>query len=296
MPDTPKQSYSEREGRGPKAGPVPFERIRRMVVSVFDGLREAGYFQEGFGIECVDGDKAGIVGSDVADYFFRRTHRDGIWPYWPRPWLGDYYENAPSDGWDADTLFDVIEVIYEHVSAPIEDRRARYHDFANCGWHYGTFTKAEGQARFRSEINDVLRLADPPLVIGADGLISELAPDEFRPMMAAPLPATAAADDVGRVEAAKRAFLARGATNDDRRHAVRDLADVLEHLRPQVKQAMLSKDENELFNLANGFGIRHHNRSQRGDYDQVVWLRWAFYVYLATIHAVTRVIDGQTSP
>src|SRR4029077_20624394 len=83
----------------------------------------------------------------------------------------------------------------------------------------------------------------------------------------------------------------RGASLDDRRHAVRDLADVLEALRADVHDVMLSKDERELFHLANGFAIRHQNRKQRGDYDRPTWLRWAFYVYLATIHAVLRVRD-----
>ena len=57
----------------------------------------------------------------------------------------------------------------------------------------------------------------------------------------------------------------------------------------------LPKDEQELFRLANGFAIRHNNREQLSHYDDVVWLRWAFYVYLATIHAVVRLQDRQIS-
>jgi hypothetical protein len=56
---------------------------------------------------------------------------------------------------------------------------------------------------------------------------------------------------------------------------------------------MLTADEKALFHVANGFSIRHNNRDQRGDYDRVTWLRWAFYVYLATIHAVLRVRGAQ---
>ncbi len=52
---------------------------------------------------------------------------------------------------------------------------------------------------------------------------------------------------------------------------------------------MLPRDEQELFRLANGFAIRHNNRGRMRLYDDAVWLRWAFYVYLATIHAVRRV-------
>jgi len=32
------------------------------------------------------------------------------------------------------------------------------------------------------------------------------------------------------------------------------------------------KDERELFNLANGFAIRHNTRDQRKDYDDAIWL------------------------
>jgi hypothetical protein len=78
---------------------------------------------------------------------------------------------------------------------------------------------------------------------------------------------------------------------DERRDAVRDLADVLEFLRPQAKAVLASKDEADLFNLANNFGIRHHNAGQKTDYDPAIWLSWAFYYYLATIHAVTRLIE-----
>jgi hypothetical protein len=41
-----------------------------------------------------------------------------------------------------------------------------------------------------------------------------------------------------------------------------------------VKEAMLTADEKALFNVANGFAIRHNNRDQRGDYDRVTWLPW----------------------
>jgi hypothetical protein len=35
-------------------------------------------------------------------------------------------------------------------------------------------------------------------------------------------------------------------------------------------------------------------RDQISGYDREVWLRWMFYVYLATIHAVLQVGDRET--
>lgn len=264
-----------------------------MVLSVLDGLRALGYFQEDFGIECVDGDSAGKLGPDPAAFFLRKIGRDGIWPYWDQS--NEHEDIPPASGdWDQDILFDVIEVLYDHIGTPAEDKSAYYHDFAGCGWHYKTFNRPAGRATYREQMNEVLRLVDPPYEIDEAGLIVHRAPEEFQPMIDAPLPASADPTDVvGRVESAKKAFRVRGATTDDRRHAVRDLADVLELLRPQVKTVMLSKDEAAIFELANGFAIRHHRRDQRKDYEQDTWLRWGFYVYLATIHAVTRMIDRQ---
>ena len=43
---------------------------------------------------------------------------------------------------------------------------------------------------------------------------------------------------------------------------MRNLFDVLERLRPQVKDYMLQSDERDLFNFANNFAIRHFNDRQ----------------------------------
>jgi hypothetical protein len=165
-----------------------------------------------------------------------------------------------------------------------------YHGYSDCGWHYNTFDRNSGQREYREQINAVLRLCDPPYELDDLGQVVESAPEEFHQLLSAAGPEGTPHDLVtSRIDAAVKRFRARGATVDDRRHAVRDLADVLEALRPDIKENMLSADESALFNIANNFSIRHNNRRQRGDYDRVVWLRWTFYVYLATIHAVLRV-------
>jgi hypothetical protein len=79
---------------------------------------------------------------------------------------------------------------------------------------------------------------------------------------------------------------------DERRDAVRDLADVLEFIKPQLKQVLAKSNEAELFNIANDFGIRHHRPDQKTDYDKPIFYRWLYYYYyLATIHAGVRLIQ-----
>jgi len=195
------------------------------------------------------------------------------------------------ESWDEDTVFDVVEVLHDLVSKPTN---GRCHDYADCGWHYSDFNRSAAQEEFREQMNAVLRLNDPPYEIDGFGQIVESAPQEFRTLLNAPVPPGTEHDLVtSKIDAAVARFRTRGATVDDRHHAVRDLADVLEALRSDIKRHMLSSDEGALFDLANNFAIRHNNRRQRGDYDRVTWLRWTFYVYLATIHAVLRVRNAQ---
>ncbi len=101
-----------------------------------------------------------------------------------------------------------------------------------------------------------------------------------------------------RVAAAKLKFRRRSVS--DRRDAVKELVDVLEFIRDDAKAVLTSKDHSDLFNLANNFGIRHHTKDQKTDYDLNIWLSWMFYHYLATIHACVRLIEkakkAQPSP
>lgn len=292
----PRQYFSERQGRGPKAAPLPIESIRKLVVSAFDSFQERGYMQEAFGIQCVDGDSEGSLGWNPDGHFTRATLRENIWPYRQERVIQEF--DGPRrivnwEAWDADTLFDVIEVMHDLISKPLD---GTYHAFSECGWHYETFNQLEGQVEFREEMNQILQLNDPPYKLDDQGQIVELGEPEFDQLLDAPVPAGTDEDLItSKVTAAVSGFRSRGATVDDRRHAVRDLADVLEAIRSDVRESMLTADEKALFNLANSFAIRHNNRDQRGDYEQVTWLRWAFYVYLATIHAVLRVRDRDIS-
>jgi hypothetical protein len=71
---------------------------------------------------------------------------------------------------------------------------------------------------------------------------------------------------------------------------VRELFDVLEKLRPEVKAEMLRGDEADLFNIANNFTIRQVNEKQKGNYDSALWHSWMFYMNLSTIHVITRLM------
>jgi hypothetical protein len=273
---------------------LEFPTVAEQLAAAIARFRACGYLEQAFGGYCVDaGEVEGSLGSDPNVYFLQATGRRDIWPYdatiaAPGAVFPEDQPSVPRWSlWDEDTWFDVLEALHDLVSKPTD---GWYHDFSGCGWHYSEFEAPAGQSEFRDEISYVLRMGEPAYEMNGEGEIVAATPEEFRDLVEASFPEGTEHDEVeAKVAVAIRSFRARGATKADRQHAVRDLADVLEHLRADMKTVMLSADENDLFNIANNFGIRHNNRVQRRDYDDATWLRWMFYVYLATIHAVLRI-------
>jgi hypothetical protein len=193
-----------------------------------------------------------------------------------------------------DDVFDVIEFLYDVVSKPI---KGFYHSFNSCGWHYSGFDREAGRQEFRQQMNEVLRdysdgfmLSDSGeiLVLGEPGLQNLLddVPVEYDPH-----------NVDSRISSAVLKYRYHRASLEDKREAVRALADILEFLRPRVKDVLIKSDESDLFHIANNFGIRHHNDVQKTDYDEDIFLDWLFYYYLAAAHACTRLIvrEGATT-
>lgn len=273
-----KPYFSVRTGKHPTGGRLDLPGLKRLVLAAYQQLESDGYFQESFGFECVDaGQVTGSVGEDVEAFFFRKLRKQGLWPI-----------DAAIQTYSEDDLFDVIELLHDCVSKGVN---GNYHSWNNCGWHYDDFDRQAGQNDLRVALNEVLSEYGPGYRITVDGEIIELPPIGLGDLDEAAEPPGDPEAVGARMKAARDKFRRRGSSMDERRDAVRDLADVLEYLRPQAKAVLASKDEADLFNLANNFGIRHHNATQKTDYDPAIWLSWAFYYYLATIHAVTRLIE-----
>lgn len=273
--------WSERQGRGPVGVPLDFAKLKALVLPALEEQWAQDRFVEAFGYHCVDHDWVqGTLGRSPERWFLVNLGREDIWP------LHEY-----GSGYDADTLFDVLEALHDLVAKPLA---GWHHDYGGCGMHWQTFDRSAGQEELRGQLNPLLERYETPLELNSRGEIVAKLPSEMLGLLAAPIPASADADLVTRrVESAVGLYRSRNSTRVDRRHAVRELADVLEALRESIKAEMLPKDERELFHLANGFAIRHNNRDQRRDYDDAIWLSWAFYVYLATIHAVLRLKERE---
>jgi len=269
--------YSIRTGKNDNQKGLPLKLIADVFMRTYNLLCDEGYFDENFGSYCVDmGDISGKV-ADIDLEILLKIRKQNLWPLQDK--IATYSE---------EDFFDIIEFLHLNISKPIDGSMHNYND---CGMHWETFSKKEGQALFRKKVNEVLGLYEKPFELSERGEILHKPEKGFEPIFKADIPSKDK-NITSRINSAITQYRRHAATLDDRRQSVRDLADVLEYLRPKVSNLLTKKDEKDLFNLANNFGIRHHNDKQKNDYDLALWLSWMFYYYLATIHVLLRKLSN----
>ena len=272
--------YSQRAGTNPNLNGLPIEDTVELFSRVYLQLEIDGYFDEAFGFWCVDADYIEGNVKDIKLEILLTIRKKNLWP------ISEY-----ASSYNEDDFLDVIEFLYQYVSKPID---GTMHSYNECGMHWETFNKKDGQNLFREKINTVLEHYKNKFELSQNGEVLHKPEEGFEQIFNADVPSKDS-NIVDRINAATTNFRRHGSSLDDRRQAVRDLADVLEYLRPQVQELLTNKDENDLFNIANNFGIRHHNDKQKTTYDAAIWLSWMFYFYLSTIHVVLRKIEHDKS-
>jgi len=272
MDDVEHVYYSHRKGVNENLKGLPLGEVIELFVRVFHQLSNEGYFSEAFGYRCVNGDIDGLL-PDVELEVLLTIRKKSLWPI--EEHCSQYSE---------DDFFDIIEFLFQHVSKPMN---SHFHDYHDCGMHWSDFNSSAGRDEYRRRTNRVLSQYISRFELAPSGEVLHAPEQGFEQIFNAEIPSQ---DEkvTSRIKAAVVRFRRHGSTKDDRRQAVRDLADVLEYLRPMVQKLLTNKDERDLFNLANNFGIRHHNDKQKTGYDQSLWLSWMFYYYLATIHVLLR--------
>ncbi len=69
---------------------------------------------------------------------------------------------------------------------------------------------------------------------------------------------------------------------------------MLELRRGLLKRELFAKDEDDLFQIANRFQIRHLSEQQKGEYDPA-FLDWIFWWYLGTIELTNKLLRRQSA-
>lgn len=269
--------YSVRTGKIAPDNLVNLEVFKKLFLVSYNKLWREGYFQKYFGVDCTDGDYPGELGEDIPSMVFINIRKENLWPIW---------QNLPN--YTEDDLFDIIEYLHDHCSKGIN---GYYHSWNNCGYHYEEFNDYEGQKFFRELMNSILKDYGDGFEISNSGEILMRSDHGLSNLFLADIPTNDVDNISNKINLAILRFRRHKSTLEDRRDAIRELADVLEFLRPSIKEHLGKKDENDIFNIANNFGIRHHNVEQKTEYDKAIWYSWIFYYYLATLHAVLRMVN-----
>lgn len=270
--------WSERKTGPRTARALTRKEAVREFVSLVVELEMLGYFEKRFGKDCIDDP----YGDRPARWIERELGVADLWPL-----------RADRLVHDHDLFFDVVELLHDSAARPL---RRWLHSYGECGWHNELFEIEPGRLAYRWRVNKILdrsefnyRLAEE----GADVGRLVVATDDARSTLVHELIARDDGGPAGQVRHAIELFRARGADHNQKRSAVVALALVLEERRHNVLAiALAKKDSGALFEIANGFHIRHQDAKQKRDYDEF-YLDWIFWVYLATVELTNRVIDGQ---
>jgi len=245
-----RQYYSLRAGLNSCVAKIDLPMLLRLFRDIFLNFNEKGYFQEAFGYNCnYGGETAGILGHDIEAQMFNVFRRYNLWPI----------QDKCSEYSKAD-LFDIIEFLHEYISKPMK--------LCSCNLHYEKFNQNAGRQEYRSKINDLLMDFEAGFELSEKGEILNAIDSGFSDLIEEQLIEHDAENVEYRISAAILKFRRYRSSQDEKRDAVRELADVLEFIRPKIKKVLIKADESDLFNLINKFGIRHHNDQQKTDYDR----------------------------
>lgn len=269
--------YARRVGSSSDRPQLTLAEVASQIAAAYRTIDSNGYLQRSFGYDCVDsGEVPGLVGTDLRVEHYLRT--------------GIKIEGSVSDAIksaDEITLFTIIEFIHDHVAKPGEGA-GHNHTWNSCGFHVDPnnkyFDEKKARAEWRDKVNSSLRFYDGGYQLSEIGEIVQIASQGMERLIATAPAVRSEPANAAKLANAVHTFQLGRSTREQRKQAVRELVDILEYHRDVVKTTM-SKDEADLFIIANKFALRHHKAAQQDDYDDA-WLTWLFYVYLATAHLV----------
>ena len=206
------------------------------------------------------------------------------------------FEPFPISDWSAaniteNHIFDVIEFLYDRVSKPGE----MIDKTTDSGWRYSDYDgydRETGQKEFRDNVNSFLADFKTGFELTKEGVVLALGTHGLQHILDAEI----VPYDERNVDSKVRNAIAKWRNRDlslsEKKEAIRELADVFEWLKKtkNLGAVLDGKDESAIFDLANNFGIRHHNPTQKTNHDTAIWYSWIFHFYLATYHAAIRLL------
>ena len=264
--------YSQRNSLNSMCEKINLEQLKDLFKTIYNQFHSYEYFMEKIGHSSGSNYYCGNLGDDesIGSMLFLKLRKKSLWPIWSK--IENYSE---------DDLFDIIEFCYDNISKPYY-----INEF------YIEYNVQEAQEEYRQEINSQLKDYNEGYEIDKNGNVVRLVQNGFLQLIEKE-PPTEDEDIKQRIDQAIKNYRKRNSTLLERKESVRHLADILEKLRPKIKEKITNKDDDDLFNIINNFGIRHNNDRQKTKYDESIWISWMFYYYLATVHACLLLIKKE---
>lgn len=168
-----------------------------------------------------------------------------------------------------DVLFRLLEIIVDPQCRLDKDEITEYKNTINeiisLDWYMLTVNRQESWYN----IYKIIKTLDNPLHIPENAFDFDNTTSYYNKIMYA-----------------KNLFWNLGSGSDEKKSAIKELADILETLRDDFSKLELSKDENDLFQIANTYAIRHANKTQKSDYNQEIFYDFIFILYLNQIKLI----------
>lgn len=206
------------------------------------------------------------------------------------------FQPFPIEGWGVyivtiDQLFDTIEFLFDYISKPygweLKETETNYTYYDHEG-----YLKSEGQDTYRDYINMFLNDFEDGFELNNTGEIITIGKMGVDILFNANIIEYDLENIDKRIQRATEQWRKRSLSLEERKSIIKDLADVFEWLKKskELDKVLDKKDDRLIFDMVNNFEIRHHNPEQKGNYDKSIWYSWMFHFYLATYHAVIRMI------
>lgn len=303
--------YSERNG-----SPRGFS-MQDLVDQIWESLRDTaigqyGLFDQAFGYDVSEwtqdpADEKFIAGKvpDIPQFFNRSLRiRMGL-DYQPASPDVETPRNGPALGYtdkegnfrhepppemyqDPTLVFDLLEVLYDLVSAPKFDPAKKRHT---------AFVKRDAQEVFREFINEDLTLYAVPHEMIANGQIiamgNKATKEAVEGLVLLNEKGQIAKSDYSALNEAIRQFYHEGGSAVEKKNAILAVFDILDKYSKKVQEHMLRDDERDLFRMANDFAIRNTGPKQKRNYEKDLWYEWMFSVQLAAVIVIIKILAQQ---
>jgi hypothetical protein len=265
--------YAERNSLIDEELNICFEELREYFVKVYRYFENKVCFEaatRGIWIRPQWGDEYQAIPPLFAPapeiFFMNHLHSTRIYPIFE---YYTYYTEVQ--------FFTVIEILYDKISI---------YDYQE-----NVLKTDEVKKEFATQINNLLQFYDGGYYLEPNsGTIVKGVNDSLKIMLTEDLKKIPSEDIMSQMRTAVKLYYRFDSDLEMKKKAINIMADILEPLRSDLKDILnakleINKNDHDklIFEIVNGFNIRHNNSKQKTNYEHEVWYDWMMQYYTSVI-------------